>query len=393
MDPLSVEEPLVAEEPQGGGAAGWRNRDSQVPVKVLNAHSDGVTAARLCCSDRCILSCSSDCSATLWDVESLQPLRTFTGAHSRTISECEAIPNSNRMVTVSWDKKMVAWDLETGHVLWKTKLGGLLTSCSCSADGRLLVCAAEPQNAVYVCSASSGQTLHHISNHHRSTITQCRFDPQSPRVASVSADRSIKLWDLQAQKATVSISSNHGNVISGCCFSSNGHFLCTASWDKSLKLWDLQAGQFRSQGGTTLQRGHEGSVSCCVLSADAALLASGSYDRTVALWDPSSLSRTLVLKGHSDWVTDVSLSADGKLVASSSKDGCVRVWDVENMENIPEVMQRKRAGGAGVHILQCEECGKPFPVSRLLTSDLLTRCVFCRLRAPPTYRPQPPPVT
>uniref|UniRef100_A0A3Q2QFW6 WD repeat-containing protein 75 second beta-propeller domain-containing protein n=1 Tax=Fundulus heteroclitus TaxID=8078 RepID=A0A3Q2QFW6_FUNHE len=209
-------------------------------------------------------------------------------------------------------------------------------------------------------------------------MSLCRFDPQSPRVASVSADKSIKLWDLQAQKATVSISSNHGNVISACCFSSNGHFLCTASWDKSLKLWDLQGGQFRSQGGTTLQRGHEGSVSCCVLSADAGLLASGSYDRTVALWDPSSLSRTLVLKGHSDWVTDVSLSADGKLVASASKvqSSPVKLVELQNLL-----------------CLQCEECGKPFPVSRLLTSDLLTRCVFCRLRAPPTYRPQPPPVT
>ncbi|XP_035760334.1 WD repeat-containing protein 88-like, partial [Neolamprologus brichardi] len=137
---------------------------------------------------------------------------------------------------------------------------------------------------------------------------------------TVSADRSIKLWDLRAQKTTVSIDSNHGNVVSACCFTSNGHFLCTASWDKTLKLWDLQAGGFRSHGGTPLQGGHEGSVSaCCLAAADANLLVSASYDGTVALWDLSSLSQTLVLKGHSDWVTDVSVSADRKLVASSSK--------------------------------------------------------------------------
>ncbi|XP_047219315.1 WD repeat-containing protein 88-like isoform X2 [Girardinichthys multiradiatus] len=356
MTPINPD-PLSGEDPPGGGGeeeeggAGW-SWGSKVPVKVLKAHSDAITAARLCCNDRCILSCSSDCSAILWDVESFQPLRTFTGVHSRTITECALIPYSNRMVTVSWDKKMVAWDLETGHVLWQMKLDGLLTSCSCSADGRLLVCAVDPQNSVYICSASSGQMLHHISNHHRSTITQCCFDPQSQRVASVSADKSIKLWDLQAQTTTVSISSNHGNVISDCCFNSNGHFLCTASWDKTLKLWDLQGGQFRSQGGTTLQRGHEGSVSCCVLSADDALLVSGSYDRTMALWDVSSLSRTLVLKGHTDWVTDVSLSADRKLVASSSKDKTVRIWDVENMEEIPEIKQRKSAEGTGIQILK-----------------------------------------
>ncbi|XP_007544196.1 WD repeat-containing protein 88 [Poecilia formosa] len=390
-------EPVVVQQPPGGGGspqedegAEW-SEESQVPVKVLHAHSADVTAARFCCSDRSILSCSLDGSAILWDVDSGRPLRLFAGVHSRTVTECALIPNNNRMVTVSWDRKMVAWDLETGRVLWETELDGLLTSCSCSSDGRLLVCAAEPQDTVYVCGASGGQTLHRISNHHSSTITRVRFDPPDQRVASVSADRTIKLWDLQAKRTTMSICSNHSNVISSCCFNGNGHFLCTASWDKTLKLWDLQGGQFRSNGGAALQRSHEGSVSCCVLSADADLLVSGSYDRTVALWDPSSLRRTLVLRGHSDWVTDVSLSADRKLVVSSSKDGSVRLWDVQNVEQIPEVMQIKSGEGTGVQILKCEECGRPFPVSRLLTSDLLTRCVFCRLKAPPTFRLQPPP--
>ncbi|XP_063329845.1 WD repeat-containing protein 88-like [Pelmatolapia mariae] len=393
IDPLSAEEPSEGREEERGAGGEW-SWESQVPVKVLQAHSDAVTTARVCCDNRCILSCSSDCTAVLWDVESCQPLRTFDGVHSKAITECALIPNSNRMVTVSWDKKMVAWDLETGLTLWKSRQPGLLTSCSSSSDGRLVVCAVNPQNGISICDAASGQMLHHISDLHRSFITRCRFDPQSQRVATVSADRSIKLWDLRAQKTTVSIDSNHGNVVSACCFTSNGHFLCTASWDKTLKLWDLQAGGFRSHGGTPLQGGHEGSVSaCCIAAADANLLVSASYDRTVALWDLSSLCQTLVLKGHSDWVTDVSVSADRKLVASSSKDGTVRLWDIENMEEIPEVMKKRNAEGAGIHILKCEECGKPFPVSRLLTSELLTQCVFCRLKSPPRYRPQPPPLT
>ncbi|XP_054471742.1 WD repeat-containing protein 88-like [Anoplopoma fimbria] len=364
---------------------------TMVPVKVFRAHSDSVSAARFCFNDSCILSCSSDCSAILWDLESCRPLRVFDGLHSKTITECALIPNTNRMVTVSWDKKMVSTDLETGQTLWSSSQAGLLTSCSSSSDGRLLVCSSDPQNGVSLSEASSGRTVHRVFGHHRSTITRCRFDPQSQRVATVSADRGIKLWDLLAQKTTVSIDSNHGNVVSDCCFTNNGFFLCTASWDKSLKLWDLQTGGFRSQGGTRLQRGHEGIVSSCCFSADATLLVSGSYDSTVALWDTWSLSRTLVLKGHSDWVTDVSITADRKLVASASKDRTVRLWNIENMEEIPEVMKKRRT--EGIHVLQtCEECLKPFPVSRLQTSELLTRCVFCRLSSPSTYRPRPPPL-
>ncbi|KAM6942758.1 uncharacterized protein FYW49_019131 [Xenentodon cancila] len=336
LDPLSVEESSGRREEES-----W-NRDGQVPVKELRAHSDAITAVRLCRDNACILTCSSDCTAALWDVRSSQRLRTFDGVHSNTVSECSLIPNTNRMVTVSWDKKMVSWDLETGQVLWKRRMDGLLTSCSCSSNGRLLVCTADPQNAVYVCDTVGGQTLHCISDHHRSTITRCRFDPPSQRVATVSADRAIKLWDLRAQRTTISVHSNHGNVVSDCCFTSNGHFLCTASWDRTLKLWDLQAGGFRSRGGTTVQKGHEGSVSCCNFSEDASLLVSGSYDRTVFVWDSSSLSQTFVLKGHTDWVTDVSIGADQKMVVSSSKDGTVRFWDIEDLDQVRKVQQRKR---------------------------------------------------
>ncbi|TMS01510.1 hypothetical protein E3U43_010170 [Larimichthys crocea] len=311
IDPLSVhgaperggaeqeqqeqQEQQEEEEEAAGGGAEW-SRETRVPVKVLGAHSGVVTAARLCFSDRCVLSCSADRTSVLWDVDSCRPLRVFDGVHARTITECALIPNTNRMVTVSWDKTMVVSDVETGQILWRWRQSGLLTSCGSSSDGRLLVCASDPQNAIHVVDAGGGQTLHHVSDHHRSTITRCRFDPHSQRVATVSADRTIKLWDLLARKTTVSIDSNHGNVVSDCCFTDSGHFLCTASWDKSVKLWDVQAGGFRTHGGTTLQRGHEGSVSCCRFSADATLLVSGSYDRTVALWDMWSLSQSVILK-------------------------------------------------------------------------------------------------
>ncbi|KAM7424784.1 hypothetical protein PAMA_000915 [Pampus argenteus] len=361
MDPLSVDEPTGGEEEEEEEeeerGAEW-SRDTQVPVKQLAAHREAVNAARLCFNDSFLLTCSSDATAVLWDVESCLLRRLFSGVHGKPVTELAVIPNSN----------------------------------SASADGRLLVCAADPQNSVNVSDAASGRTLHHVSDHHCSTITRCRFDPQSQRVATVSADRRIRLWDLLALKTTVSINSNHGNVISHCCFTNNGRFLCSASWDKTLKLWDVQTGGFRSHGGAALQGGHEGSVSTCCFSADANLLVSGSYDRTVALWDMSTLCQTLILKGHSDWVTDVSISADRTLVSSASKDGTVRLWNIKNMEEIPEVLEKRRTEGAGTDILQCEECGKAFPVSSLQTSELLTRCVFCRLRSPSRYRPQPPPV-
>ncbi|KAM4602437.1 WD repeat-containing protein 88-like [Polymixia lowei] len=326
----------------------------------------------------------------LWNAERCAALRVFDGVHMSAVSECVLVPGKNSMVSVSWDKTMVCWDLETGQTLWTSSCAGLLTSCSTSCDGRLVVCSADMENALYVTEATSGETIHHVRDHHKSTITRCRFDPQGQHVASVSADRTIKLWDLVALKTTMCISSNHNNVISSCCFTGDGRLLCTSSWDKSLQLWDLLSGSFRSRGGVALHRGHAGSVSACSFSGDGELLVSGSYDKTVALWDMSTLSHTLILKGHNDWVTDVSISADKKWVASASKDGTMRLWNTENVEEIPEAVEKRR-GGMGIH--KCEQCGKAFSVPRLETSQLVSKCVFCRLKTPERYRPQPPPLS
>ncbi|XP_076855355.1 WD repeat-containing protein 88-like isoform X2 [Brachyhypopomus gauderio] len=312
------------------------------------------------------------------------------GGHSAVITGCHLVPEKNRVVTSSWDKNINVWDLETGKILWTVTQGGLLMSCSVSGDGKYVASASDTENALYLNCVDTGKRLHYMTGHHTSTVMSCQFDARSQHLASVSVDRFIKLWDLFSQKTTLTINSGHTNVISSCCFTRDGRHLCTASWDRTLQLWDVQTGSFRTRGGLRLCEGHEGSVSSCAFSSDASILVSGAYDKTVALWDMRGLCRILALKGHLDWVTDVDISADKNWVASSSKDGTVRVWNMEQSEHIPAVIETRAAQGMGFQILQCEECGKPFSVSRMENTNLVTKCVFCRLKAPTRHLPAPP---
>ncbi|XP_059928229.1 WD repeat-containing protein 88-like isoform X1 [Gadus macrocephalus] len=392
---LRDSDPLALDEPAGGGQdhpGGWeeetevRQPSSKVPFKVLRGHGEAVTSCHLCFDDSRLLTSSHDNTAIIWDTDRLVALQCYGGSHSAGISECALVPGTNRMVTVSWDQTMVCWDLETAKTLWTSRHAGLLTSCSVSSDGKLIVCVSDMDNEVDISLATNGECLHKVKEHHSSTMTRCRFDPQGQHVATVSVDRTIKLWDLLAQRTTMSINSNHSNTVSSCCFTDSGRFLCTASWDRSLQLWDLETGTFRSRGGLRLEGVHVGSVSSCVFSADAQLLVSGSYDRTVALWDMASQCHTLSLKGHSDWVTDVSISMDKKLVASCSRDGTCRLWSVEACDVIPEVV-----GKTENQLLKCGQCGGSFCVPRSEASDQLpTNCVFCRMKTGGRYRPQPP---
>uniref|UniRef100_A0A8C7K5A2 WD repeat domain 88 n=1 Tax=Oncorhynchus kisutch TaxID=8019 RepID=A0A8C7K5A2_ONCKI len=254
----------------------------------------------------------------LKDTESGAALLVFERGHLSNISECALIPDKKRLITASWDKTLNAWDLETGKIIWTAAQAGLLTSCSVSEDGKYVVSSSDLENAICLTSADTGERLFHIKDHHKSTITRCRFDPQSQHVASVSEDRTIKLWDLVSTQTTLSINSTHTNVISNCCFTANGRYLCTASWDKTLQLWDVQTGTFRSHGGLTLSKGHDGSVSSCTFSVDGSVLVSGAYDRlTVVL---CCCPGSVLVSGAYDRLTVVLCCCPGSVLVSGAYD-------------------------------------------------------------------------
>uniref|UniRef100_A0A4W4GIZ1 WD repeat domain 88 n=1 Tax=Electrophorus electricus TaxID=8005 RepID=A0A4W4GIZ1_ELEEL len=305
---------------------------------VLRGHDDSVTSCHFCFHDTRLLTSSYDKTAIFWVFFLLSVMASL------------------RVVTSSWDKNVNAWDLETG---------------------KILVNYSNPH-------AYSTPSFFNFFSHHTSTVMSCQFDAQSQHLASTSVDGSIKLWDLCSHKTTLTINSGHTNVISSCCFTHDSRYLCTASWDRTLQLWDVQTGSFRTRGGVQLCRGHEGSVSSCAFSSDGTTHVHASNAKYI---------HRIYIFGHLDWVTDVDISADKKWVVSSSKDSTVRLWNIEQCEHIPAVIETRRAQGMGLQTLkvqQCEECGKPFSVSRMENTNLITKCVFCRRKAPNRQLPAPP---
>ncbi|XP_068117509.1 WD repeat-containing protein 88 [Hyperolius riggenbachi] len=373
MDPLSVEEAVPE--------LVWESeRLSQLPFRVLRGHRSSVTSCHFCCKDTKILTSSHDRTAKLWDASTCSAIGEYGGEHVAPITECNPTQDSTRMVTSSYDKTVKLWDLETGKVLWSVSLDGLVTSCHISVDGKLVVCSADVDNAVCIIDTEAASKVITIKGHHTSTITRCCFDAESQRVCSVSSDRSVKLWDVIAQRTTINLKGAHDNAVSSCSFSASGRLLCTSSWDRSLKLWDINTGGYRLHGPDHLLHAHRGSVSCCTFSKDGSTLVSGGYDKTVVLWDVVSSCKKLVLKGHADWVLDVALSTNRKQVLSSSKDATVRLWNIEDCEQIPAVIENKKAMGS--RIAQCEECQRSFPIMHWDNTNVINKCVFCRLPTP-----------
>ena len=67
------------------------------------------------------------------------------------------------------------------------------------------------------------------------TPVHCITKTEEPLLASGGDDKSLKLWDLKAGKAIISIP--HPQKIYSVCFSPDGHYIATACQDKIVRVY------------------------------------------------------------------------------------------------------------------------------------------------------------
>ncbi len=140
------------------------------------------------------------------------------------------------------------------------------------------------------------------------------------RLASASADKSIRLWNLHSGDEAVRLG-GHQHWVRTLCIVDDGR-LASGSWDRTVRLWDVETGI-----EAACLRGHLDLVASLCLLPDGCL-ASGSTDKTIRLWDVNSGTEIARLEGHLGSVDSLCVLPDGRLV-SGSDDGTIRLWDVK----------------------------------------------------------------
>lgn len=168
------------------------------------------------------------------------------------------------------------------------------------------------------------------------------FHPNGRFFASGSADRTIKIWDLEAQTLVRTLANN--SEVTSVAFSPNGQFLASGSLDGSkingtgtVRLWDWQQGKLIK----TFPK-HSDIVTSVIFSPDSQTLASSSGDKTIKLWNVGTgdLRREIVEK---QWVTSVAFSPDGQTLASGGLGTTVELWDSETGKQVRTLGRHSQA--------------------------------------------------
>ncbi|KAK8091978.1 Coronin crn1 [Apiospora hydei] len=159
---------------------------------------------------------------------------------------------------------------------------------SASDDGKVMIWEV-PQNFTLFTDAEEPADVSPVAKFggHSRKVGQVLFNPAAENIlASASGDLTIKLWDVNAGSASLSL--KHPDIVQSLSWNASGSMLVTTSRDKKVRVWDA-----RQERPASEHSGHEGAKNSRVVwlgeqNRFATTGFSKMSDRQLALWEPGT---------------------------------------------------------------------------------------------------------
>lgn len=195
-----------------------------------------------------------------------------------------------------------------------------------SPDGQTLA-SASADKTIKLWNLNTGHKKYTLTGH-SSFVNYLVISPDGQKLASASADKTIKIWNLVTGQEIRTLK-GHSNYVNYLAISPDGQTLISSSADKTIKLWNIETGkEIRTLSGYTKY------IDYFVISKDWQTIATGSADKIIKTWNLATGKETHTLVGHASTVNFVAFSPDGQTLVSASADKTIKIWHLATGKEI-----------------------------------------------------------
>jgi WD40 repeat protein len=345
---------LVPELKTALAAAEARQKKAQADVE---AATKAVAAAELpiraiaFSPDNRLLATGGDFSAVhSWDAETGKAIESFQGHGAPVLSL--SFSGREELISGSADKAAFVWTVEPGWTLERTigrvddpsTLSDRVVALDFNTDGtRLVVGGGVPSRSgeLKVFNVADGSLLRSFTDAHSDEVFGVAFSPDGTRIASCSADKYVKTFDL-ATGELVRNYEGHTDHVLGVAWKADGKVLASCGADNVIRVWNADTGdQTRTIAGFTKQ------VTSIQFVGETVNTVSGSGDKTVHLHRTDNGQNLRTLAGATDYVFSVSVTPDGRTIVAGGYDSVLRLWNGTNGQVLHSLAPPKPSGDIG----------------------------------------------
>jgi WD40 repeat protein len=272
--------------------------------------------------------------------------RRILKGHLGKITSVKWFADSQKLVSVAQDGKMMIWDGPSTNKLqvinlcstWVMNVG-VSPSGKLTASGGLdnVVSVFDLKAAEAETSRMPKGSLHENRpmkelQGHTGFISCVRFLGDK-EILSASGDQTCVLWDLETGRQKTVFAGHNADVMEIALMTdSSGHAntFVSASGDCTARLWD-----FRTGSCVGLFEGHDSDLSCVDVAPEGQSFVTGSDDATCRLWDIRSDNMLMTygpvrVGGEAMPLTSVGFSHSGRGIFASYEEASIRLWDTFN---------------------------------------------------------------